>query len=224
MTNGASQGLFVIVAVVIFGLFIFITYMLFRNTLQPSLANIFNDSFEQVECNKLGKKCGYKDSYKWVEVAFVPARQLPISSYHARGDSFEYIHYGNNSEITVKLSTEEQEDFLIEDGYLVIKSFYLGTAGYNETAIDKDFDTSKTDWKVELKISGNPKPINFSGNSEFAKQSGFFTGKVYKENGKTYYEPLLKIKLNESTTFKITVTNPYGGKTIKDYNFKFITE
>lgn len=60
MTNGASQGLFVIVAVVIFGLFIFITYMLFRNTLQPSLANIFNDSFEQVECNKLGKNVGIR--------------------------------------------------------------------------------------------------------------------------------------------------------------------
>lgn len=47
MTNGSSQGLFVIVAVVIFGLFIAISYILFTDTLQPSLANIFNDTTEK---------------------------------------------------------------------------------------------------------------------------------------------------------------------------------
>ena len=49
MTNGASQGLFVIVAVVIFGIFVLISYVLFRDTLKPSLANIFTDSLEQTE-------------------------------------------------------------------------------------------------------------------------------------------------------------------------------
>ena len=47
MTNGTSQGLFVIVAVVIFGIFVLISYVLFRDTLKPSLANIFTDSLEQ---------------------------------------------------------------------------------------------------------------------------------------------------------------------------------
>ncbi|OTO93606.1 hypothetical protein A5853_001866, partial [Enterococcus faecium] len=30
MTNGTNQGLFVVVAIIIFGIFIFISYLLFR--------------------------------------------------------------------------------------------------------------------------------------------------------------------------------------------------
>lgn len=47
MTDGSSQGLFVVVAVVIFGIFVAISYMLFRDQLTPSLASIFRDSTEQ---------------------------------------------------------------------------------------------------------------------------------------------------------------------------------
>ena len=46
MTDGTSQGLFVVVAVVIFGIFIAISYTLFGDTLTPSLASIFSDSIE----------------------------------------------------------------------------------------------------------------------------------------------------------------------------------
>lgn len=53
LTEGSSQGLFVIVAIVIFGLFVAICYMIFSDTLQPALANIFTDSinhtWEQIE-------------------------------------------------------------------------------------------------------------------------------------------------------------------------------
>ena len=58
MTNGASQGLFVIVAVVIFGIFVLISYMLFRDNLKPSLSSIFTDSLEQVEKNLNGENDG----------------------------------------------------------------------------------------------------------------------------------------------------------------------
>lgn len=44
MTNGSSQGLFVIVAVVIFGIFVAISYILFRDNLGPSMSAIFTDS------------------------------------------------------------------------------------------------------------------------------------------------------------------------------------
>lgn len=47
MTNGSSQGLFVIVAVVIFGIFVLISYILFKDNLKPALANIFTDGLEQ---------------------------------------------------------------------------------------------------------------------------------------------------------------------------------
>lgn len=61
MANGSSQGLFVVVAIVIFGIFVFISYLLFRDNMQPSLAKIFCDSFTITSKNtgfgKLGN-CG----------------------------------------------------------------------------------------------------------------------------------------------------------------------
>lgn len=55
MTNGGSQGLFIVVAVVIFGIFVAISYIIFRDNLTPSLSAIFSNSisnatnFEQIE-------------------------------------------------------------------------------------------------------------------------------------------------------------------------------
>jgi len=47
MTDGASQGLFVIVAVVIFGIFVVIAYLLFREKLSDALASIFDNATQQ---------------------------------------------------------------------------------------------------------------------------------------------------------------------------------
>ncbi len=55
MTNGTSQGLFVVVAIIISGVFIAISYLLFRNTLKPSLSTIFTDSLEQFNCSLSGE-------------------------------------------------------------------------------------------------------------------------------------------------------------------------
>lgn len=49
MTNGTSQGLFVVVAIIIFGIFVLISYMLFKDNLKPTLANIFTDGLEQAK-------------------------------------------------------------------------------------------------------------------------------------------------------------------------------
>lgn len=51
MTDGASQGLFVIVAVVIFGIFVLIAYILYRDTLQPKLADIFKNATDTAEAS-----------------------------------------------------------------------------------------------------------------------------------------------------------------------------
>lgn len=48
MTNGTSQGLFVIVAVVIFGIFVTISYVLFQDKMSTGLSSIFESSFETV--------------------------------------------------------------------------------------------------------------------------------------------------------------------------------
>lgn len=54
MTNGTSQGLFVIVAIVIFGIFVLISYILFKDNLKPSLSTIFTDSLNQTQINLAG--------------------------------------------------------------------------------------------------------------------------------------------------------------------------
>ncbi|WP_223132645.1 hypothetical protein [Enterococcus gallinarum] len=51
MTNGTSQGLFVIVAVVIFGIFVLMAYVLFRDKLSTGLADVFDDATTQAEDN-----------------------------------------------------------------------------------------------------------------------------------------------------------------------------
>lgn len=61
MTDGSSQGLFVVVAVVIFGIFVAISYYLFRDTLRPSLASIFSDAIEQSQENISEKNLIKKD-------------------------------------------------------------------------------------------------------------------------------------------------------------------
>ncbi|QQU18048.1 hypothetical protein I6I79_09150 [Enterococcus casseliflavus] len=54
MTNGASQGLFVVVAIVVFGSFVLISYLLFRDNVKPSLSGIFKDGLEQATDNLTG--------------------------------------------------------------------------------------------------------------------------------------------------------------------------
>ncbi|EIB6519677.1 hypothetical protein K9D97_002264 [Enterococcus faecalis] len=49
MTKGTSQGLFVVVAIVIFGIFTLTSYLLFKDNLKPTLANIFTDGLEQAD-------------------------------------------------------------------------------------------------------------------------------------------------------------------------------
>ena len=55
MTNGTSQGLFVVVAIIIFGIFVLISYMLFKDNLKPTLANIFTDGLKQGTCNLISE-------------------------------------------------------------------------------------------------------------------------------------------------------------------------
>lgn len=51
MTDGTSQGLFIVVAIVIFGVFVVLAYILFEDTLSPAMASMFNDSTNMVAKN-----------------------------------------------------------------------------------------------------------------------------------------------------------------------------
>ena len=47
MTDGTSQGLFIVVAIVIFGIFTVLAYILFEDTLSPAMANMFTEATEK---------------------------------------------------------------------------------------------------------------------------------------------------------------------------------
>ena len=55
MTNGTSQGLFIVVAIVIFGIFVGLSYTLFGDELTPKVVGLFEQSTEQASGNLLGK-------------------------------------------------------------------------------------------------------------------------------------------------------------------------
>ena len=51
MTDGTSQGLFIVVAIVIFGIFTVMAYILFEDTLSPALASMFINATETASEN-----------------------------------------------------------------------------------------------------------------------------------------------------------------------------
>ncbi|MCE3183189.1 hypothetical protein [Enterococcus faecium] len=105
MTNGSSQGLFVIVAVVIFGIFVLISYVLFRDTLKPSLAKIYCDAFTITSKNtgfgKLGN-CDVEVTYEeWLKdlenKGYVVAED---KDFEGSGDG-NFIYKGTDEKVIV---------------------------------------------------------------------------------------------------------------------------
>ena len=71
MTEGTSQGLFIVVAIVIFGIFVVLAYILFEDTLSPALASMFTNATEQ--------------SHKRLENT---KEEFAIGVYNPRGEAF----------------------------------------------------------------------------------------------------------------------------------------
>lgn len=57
MTDGTSQGLFIVVAIVIFGIFVVLAYILFEDTLSPAIQGLFDGAVDQATTN-LGTSSG----------------------------------------------------------------------------------------------------------------------------------------------------------------------
>ncbi|MDK4345566.1 hypothetical protein M1W04_13120 [Enterococcus faecium] len=115
MTDGASQGLFVIVAVVIFGIFVLISYILFRDNLKPSLAKIYCDSFTQVSENTgLGNGlCSVDDSDVEILDDSFDGNKAEIVE---EKDSFIRLNYNFN--VTIEyLKNYKEVYFTAPDGY-----------------------------------------------------------------------------------------------------------
>lgn len=83
MTNGTSQGLFVIIAVVIFGIFVGISYLIFQDSLRPKLTSIFDTSLEEASdlfrVNYLNND--YLNNYRPVSLPWDEKRNNPVQPY-----------------------------------------------------------------------------------------------------------------------------------------------
>lgn len=62
MTDGTSQGLFIVVATVIFGIFVALSYTVFGDVLAGGTVNIFDSAIEEVEDIQLDRKAIFRES------------------------------------------------------------------------------------------------------------------------------------------------------------------
>ena len=90
MTAGTSQGLFIVVAIVIFGIFVVLAYILFEDTLSPSMASMFNDAIEK------SSESLHDESLITARDFIFHNRDSSISSLTFSNRGFSYLHNGNN--------------------------------------------------------------------------------------------------------------------------------
>ncbi|HGF7074684.1 TPA: hypothetical protein ACF3CV_002461 [Enterococcus faecium] len=197
MTNGTSQGLFIVVAIIILGIFIAISYLLFRNTLKPSLSTIYCDSFEQIDENTNlldtnNSKCmrKFNNSFEvkgYFNIWFKGANWGPI------------IWTPDNTEIrTIKLSQASNGIPTIENGYVLVDSISDINVAVKQDAIDKGFGTNKT----------REAYISINGEKEI------YLGKANSSNVSWGINKGLKLKIGEVNTIKMKYINVHGGKTV----------
>ncbi|WP_270693065.1 leucine-rich repeat domain-containing protein [Enterococcus malodoratus] len=114
MTNGTSQGLFVVVGIIIFGIFVLISYILFKDTLKPTLSGIFTDSLEQSQDNLIGN---ITEENPTESVYF---KTLPYGN-----EAFIYDYTGEETEITIPKEIDGK------------KITYISSTTFSDTKVTK---------------------------------------------------------------------------------------
>lgn len=212
MTDGSSQGLFIVVAVVIFGIFVLLSYILFRDTMKPSLGKIYCDSFNQVEEDtELGifsKECDSKFSNSFtmplrMNIGFVDLNtngSTPFPAIYTKEDpSMRTINLSSySSKYKLNIENDEVEIFTIGDNGVTV----------TQEAIDKGFGKN-FNRKGYFSINGQKEV--YLGSSDFPNLDW---GQGQK----------LKLKIGKINTIKITYVNIYGGKTTYQIQVKIINE
>lgn len=207
MTNGSNQGLFVIVAVVIFGIFVFISYLLFRDTMKPTLANVFCDGFEQVGDNtnlldgSEGKCMGkFNNSHEITSYVWLWFKSVATA---------KTIWYPEDTSMrTINLKELYNGTPVIEDGYVIINQISDNGVSVTQEAIDNGFGSDATR-TTEIQINDDQHFKYNSVNTSVANW-GLKVG--------------AKLKIGEINTIKITYENIYGGKSSYTIQVKIINE
>lgn len=203
MTNGTSQGLFVVVAIVIFGLFVLMSYILFRDTLKPSLTAIFEDGVVQAKCevgsNNLDKDCNptFNDAYQVTGGLSLGLtnKNMPTATIK----SYSIWKQSDQSPRTINVASVYSSLDIVDGAVLVGSLDDFGTSIKKEF-VDMGFGSDLTR-DIYLQINNQPE---------------VFVGKATGSN--SYWGTLrakgLRLKIGETNTVKITFINKYGGKSV----------
>lgn len=99
MTEGTNQGLFVVVGIIIFGIFVSLGYMLFRDTLTPALSSMFEDSNEKsLDIINGNVDLAYEE---WVDERISEGYIMTEDSDYSGDKDGEFKYIGNNKKVIV---------------------------------------------------------------------------------------------------------------------------
>lgn len=215
MTNGTSQGLFAIIAIVIFGIFVFINYLLFKDNLNPTLANIFTDGLTQSNCTVSGQDessstCNpkFNNSFKinqYVTVGFID-NNAPFGT-----TSFPEIWSVKDPSIrtiNIKKYIDNGASLNIENGLVEISTINDIGVYVKEDYLNNGFGKDKS---KKLYVSINREPDIYLGYSDSTNVNWG------KNKG-------LKLRIGELNTIKFTYENVYDGKTNYTFQVKIVNE
>ncbi|MDQ8608395.1 MULTISPECIES: hypothetical protein [Enterococcus] len=211
MTNGTSQGLFVIVAIVIFSIFIAISYLLFRNTLKPTLANIFTDGLEQANCqfnpeetNTIKCNPTFNNSFDFKSLL------LTFSGWNGMPKAWEH---DASYILTIDLNKYPDVQINQETNTVTLERIDIWGLTKDKAFTSENGYTKNNDTTLTLTVNQD-KPLEYNK----AEYSNNMSWKTFSQS--TNYQPQLAI--NQINTFKIELENAYGGKSVKTIQVKII--
>lgn len=212
MTNGTSQGLFIVVAIIIFGIFILTSYLLFRDNLKPTVANIFTDGLEQAKDSVREK---WNNAYQYDSNA-----QLSFYSLDEENSEigYRYSFDINSNEIQNINITKKTFDKLYKiNGDTLVLNRVLVINGRNPTA-----DAIKHGFKEEGKHNSKLTIQIDNGNTTSYKRSdsNWTRGNFISGSLDTALKYNLTLKIGEVSTIKIKDYNSYGGVTTTTVKLK----
>lgn len=198
MTSGSSQGLFVIVAVVIFGIFVSISYVLFGDKMSTGLTDIFEESFFQVSYMLAEDDVstgGDKDNNKFQKSHTFRQMDLNI---------------GNVSTTVKPTDTNinlKKSDFTSNP---TLESVTFGALKVEDSSFGKGFDKEKQGFSTNIGVNGQ-----YNRSEYLSKYDSAIKPKATVDN------LTLKLDLNKSNTLEINIINHYGGVSTFKYTILF---
>lgn len=218
MTNGTSQGLFVVVAIVIFGIFVLISYLLFRDNLKPSLSGIFTDGLEQ-SVNSLDNYDGKNHIGDELTIT-----RGYVSNYLREKNTLinsENSVYLKNKDLNIiELTSEEASEkwnYSANSNTIMISSMGVCYKNIYSKSLEKYLDEEAQNATFTQKITGDITYFTYT-HKFIDRKSNNPEGVAGLHNSSGY-----SIQLDKEYTFTQTLTNNYSGKVTQEtYKFKFI--